>query len=119
MVGKAKKKPASGLDEEEAFPRGGGHGLAPIAQKQIEKVYSIYVVAFQRVACPHACASQLLFCSRLTRVAGGVCGGGGRAFWEQERKKAQEQRRRPGNDTLQAWQHRSPFVLVEAPFWCF
>ncbi len=37
MVGK-RKAAAAAPDEEEAFPRGGGQGLAPVVQKRLEKV---------------------------------------------------------------------------------
>lgn len=40
---KGKKRPSSGagVEEEEAFVRGGGSGLAPIAKKQLERVRGV------------------------------------------------------------------------------
>ncbi len=38
MVGKKNPAVAAGHDEEEAFPRGGGQGLAPVVQKRLERV---------------------------------------------------------------------------------
>ena len=39
MVGKKIAAAAPGADEEEAFPRGGGQGLAPVVQKRLERVW--------------------------------------------------------------------------------
>lgn len=33
-----KKRAEAGLEEEEAFPRGGGSGLAPIEKKRLQQV---------------------------------------------------------------------------------
>jgi hypothetical protein len=54
MVDKRKVAAATGPDEEEAFPRGGGQGLAPVVQKRLEKVPGAPEIASHSEAHPAA-----------------------------------------------------------------
>ena len=79
MSDRKKRSAAGAIEEEEAFVRGGGSGLAPIVKKQLEQVrFSVVMCALIRQSATkrmHAATARMPITARTS------CGALGEANW--------------------------------------